>query len=291
MHRKEFIRSASILAGVCLFSPQIYAMPSKVDTMSRIGMTTVVFRDRFNANSSNLLKLNEVPEYFKERFGISNIELWSKHFESTEKSYLDDIKRSLRKNKCNLINIQVDTSHDLSDPDQMKREKALEEMKGWIDIASYLGSEKVRASAMKKSFNEAVNSLKYLNSYCKKRGLVLLIENHFDLFSIPSNHTKVFNDISDENIGLLADFGNYKKDVDRYKALMEIAPNTKLVSSKVLNFDDDYNHISYDFARCVRIMESAGYKGVYSIEQWGAKKAYDYERVVDQVITEIKENI
>ncbi len=259
--------------------------------MSRIGMTTVVFRDRFKAESAEPLKLDEVPVYYKERFGISNVELWSQHFESKDKSYLNGIKKSLRKTKCNLINIQADTKNDLSDPDQTKREKALSEMTDWIDTAAYLGSKMVRASAMKKSYKDSLSSLKYLNTYCKKKGLVFLVENHFDLYSIPSNHTKIFNDLSDENVGLLADFGNYKKDVDRYVALKQIASHTKLVSAKTSNFDEKYDHISYDFGRCVRIMESEGYRGVYCIEQWGAKKDYDYERIVNWMIDEIKENI
>lgn len=291
MNRKEFIKSTSVLVGACLFSPHIFAKQSKVNPMSRIGMTTVVFRDRFTAESSNPLKLDEVPGYFKERFEISNIELWSKHFESKGKSYLDDIKKALQRNKCKIINIQADTKNDLSDPDQTKREQALFEMKEWIDTTSYLGSPMVRASMMKKTYREALGSLKNLNTYCKKKGVMLLIENHHDLFSIPSNHTQVFKDLSDKNVGLLADFGNYKNNIDRYEALKQIAPYTKLVSAKTSNFDANYNHISYDFARCVRIMEAEGYKGIYSIEQWGAKKDYDYERIVDQVITQIKDNI
>ena len=291
MNRKEFIRSTSVFAGTCLFSPQIFAKPPMVDPMSRIGMTTVVFRDRFEAESPNPLKLEEVPMYYKDRFGISNIELWTKHFESTEKSYLKEIKKSLQKNQCKLINIQVDTKNDLSDSDQSKREKALSEMKGWIDIASYLGSQMIRASMMKQSYEESFNSLKHLNAYCKKKGLILLIENHFDMFSIPSNHTNIFNDLSDENVGLIADFGNYTKEVDRYSALKQIAPHTKLVSAKSTNFDESYKHVSYDFVKCVNILESAGYKGIYSLEQWGPKKEYDYERIVDWMITLIKENI
>jgi len=291
MNRKEFIQSTSLLAGACLVSPHIFARQSRANPMSRIGMTTVVFRDRFNAESPDPLKLDTVPKYFKERFEISNIEFWSKHFESKKKSYLSDIKKSLQKNNCNLINIQADTKNDLSDPDQTKREQALLEMKEWIDTASFLGAKMVRASIMKKSYKEALGSLKYLNTYCKKKGMKLLIENHNDLFSIPSNHMQVFEDLSDNNVGLLADFGNYKKNIDRFEALKQIAPYTKLVSAKASNFDVNYNHISYDFARCVRVMEAEGYKGIYSIEQWGAKKDYDYEKIVDKVITEITESL
>jgi sugar phosphate isomerase/epimerase len=262
---------------------------AKADPMSRIGMTTVVFRDRFEDGSTDRLTLSDAPEYYKDRFGIKNIEYWSKHFESREKSYLNDLKKALRKNKCRLINIQADTKNDISDPDSSKRTKALDEMREWIDIASFLGTGMVRASSMKKSYDEAVKSLKILNSYCKEKGLKLLVENHYDLFSIPANHTKVVEDIPDKNLRLLADFGNYKKGIDNYQALEQIAPYTALVSAKTADYDENYKHISYDFARCVKIMESAGYKGIYSLEQWGAKKDYDYERIVDWMIAQIKE--
>lgn len=266
----------------------------KNDPMSRIGLTTVIFRDRFRSETSgnitSELKLTDIPEYFSKRFRIHNIEFWSKHFESTDQAYLQSIARMLRRNNSKLINIQVDTKYDVSDPDTENREKALSEMRIWIDVAATLSSQMVRVSIMNKSLEEAINSVQILNEYASKKGVKLLVENHFDLFSNPENHVKLYKEITNGNFGLLADFGNYGKKVDRYKALEQIAPYTKLVSSKTLMFDKDYNHTSFDFARCIRIMEKAGYQGIYSLEQWSNDTDYDEEKIVDYMIKQVLDN-
>jgi len=77
------------------------------------------------------------------------------------------------------------------------------------------------------------------------------------------------------------------------KNTAKIATYTKLVSAKTLAFDmESYTHTSFDFSRCVRIMEDAGYTGIYSLEQWGPSYIkYDYEKIVDWMIENVKANI
>jgi hypothetical protein len=71
-----------------------------------------------------------------------------------------------------------------------------------------------------------------------------------------------------------------------------IAPYTKLVSAKTHSYDDDYNHISFDFERCVRIMESRGFRGIYSLEQWeDGLPDYDFERIVEWMIEHVTKNM
>ena len=33
-------------------------------------------------------------------------------------------------------------------------------------------------------------------------------------------------------------------------------------------FDEQYRHVTYDIGRCVKLGESMGFKGIYSVEQW-----------------------
>tara|TARA_Y100001972_G_scaffold127873_1_gene186231 strand:+ start:712 stop:1608 length:897 start_codon:yes stop_codon:yes gene_type:complete len=297
MRRRKFIKAASV-SGLAITKPSLIISPSGRDQMDRIGLTTVVFRNRFSSTApknvplKDELKLTEVPEYFADRFKVRNVELWSQHFESQDDWYLAEIAKSLKKSRSNLIDIQVDTKHDLSDPDETNRQLAISENMAWVDIAKRLNSQFVRISPMKKSYAQAISSLKVLVDYCKKSGVVPLLENHNDLFSNVDHHLSAVKDINDSKFGLLADFGNYPGHVDQVNALTQIAPFTELISAKTKAFDEQMRHVSYDFGKCVSIFEKSGYKGIYSLEQWGPNDpTYDYEKITDWMINSVLERI
>ncbi|NND06523.1 MAG: sugar phosphate isomerase/epimerase [Saprospiraceae bacterium] len=293
MYRRDFIRS-SISSAILLQFPIVRT--SHLKKKDRIGITSVVFRNRFastcprNMELKDELTLNSIPEYFVDRFDIHNVELWARHFESKDPNYLRDLKAQLNKHHCKLIDIQAEGVHDLSDTDQESREKAIKETMEWIDVCSLLQSEFIRIRSMKKSYDIARESLRKINSYAKSKGIKVLIENHFDLFSDPKKHAQIYKDI--DGIGLLADFGNYPKGTDRLAALLEIAPYTKLVSAKTQDFDAFGKHLSYDFGQCIDLFERSNYQGIYSIEQWGKPDPqYDYEAIVDHMIDQIVDHI
>ena len=294
MKRRNFIQNSGVAAGAMLAAPSFFTACSANDSMSRIGLTTVVFRNRFLSTnpdaSGDLLTLETVPEYFQDRFGIYQPEFWSEHFESTEPSYLKELKKALDKSHSSLINIQVDTpGKDMSDPETGKSDLAVKEIKEWIDVGLSLGAKMIRGSFMQHSLDEGIKSTRELVKYAASKGITFLSENHFDLMSFPENHIKVAQEVDDKNFGLLADFGNYPESTDKYKALEMIAPYTRLVSAKTHAFDENYEHIGFDFDKCVRIMEEGGFKGIYSLEQWeNGLPDYDFEKIVDWMIGHVK---
>lgn len=297
MERRHFIQRAGVLAGAMLAAPSAFKACSSRDPMARIGLTTVTFRKRFVATNpdagGDVLGLQQIPAFFRERFGIYQPEFWSEHFESRSPAYLGDLKAALDKNKCKLINIQVDTpGKDMSDPAVGKSALAVDEIKEWIDVGAALGSLMVRGSFMQHSLEEGIGSTKELVRYARTKGITLLAENHFDLLSVPENHLRVAREVGRDHFGLLADFGNYPDTIDRFSALERIAPHTLLVSAKTHEYDGDHQHIGFDFDRCVRIMEEGGFSGIYSLEQWeDGLPDYDYEKIVDWMIEHVKASI
>jgi sugar phosphate isomerase/epimerase len=297
MKRRKFIQNSGVAAGAILAAPSFLTACNGNDPMSRIGLTTVVFRNRFLSTNPDatrdLLTLETIPEYFRDRFGIYQPEFWSEHFESREPSYLKELKSALYKNHCKLINIQADTpGKDMSDPEDGNSGLAVEEIKEWIDVGAFLGSKMVRGSFMQHSLEEGIKSIKALVKYAAGKGITFLSENHFDLMSVPENHVKVAQEVDDKNFGLLADFGNYPETTDKYAALKLIAPYTRLVSAKTHEYDENYEHTGFDFDRCVRIMEEGDFKGIYSLEQWeSGLPDYDFEKIVDWMTEHVKANL
>src|SRR5690606_20350881 len=94
------------------------------------------------------------------------------------------------------------------------------------------------------------------------------------------------------NIGSVVDFGNFDAGAARFEALARLVPRARLISAKTQVFDAQGNHTSFDFDRCVRTCEEAGYRGIYSAEQWDpSRKPRDFERIADWMIERIGANI
>lgn len=297
MKRSDFLRTSGMAAGALLAGPTFLTSCTGSDPLSRIGLTTVVFRNRFLSTNpdatDNMLTLETAPEYFRDRFGIYQPEFWSEHFESREPSYLKDLKKALDKAHCTLINIQADTpGKDMSDLENGNSELAVEEIRKWIDVGALLGAKMVRGSFMNLSLAKGIQSVKKLVNYAAGKGITFLSENHFDLMSVPENHVQVAKQLNSDYFGLLADFGNYPETVDPYEALKMIAPYTRLVSAKTHGYDENYDHTGFDFDRCVRIMENGGFNGIYSLEQWeNGLPDYDFEKIVDWMIEHVQANL
>lgn len=264
-------------------------------------MGTVLFRNRFKQTrpkdlktSASELTLLDVPQFYRDRFKVNRVEFWSYHFDSLEPAYLEQLKNKLRAAGSTLVNIQVDTNYNLASADELKRRESIEHVKPWIDAAALLGSKAIRINPGNGPVEKCVESMREVNAYAKSKGMPLLTENHFGIEMDPDVHLRIRDEAGPENFYTLPDFGNYSDEV-RYAALEKILPYAYLVSAKAAEFRDNrgtLEHVSYDFDRCVRMAERAGFKGVYSVEQWTRNHPdIDYEKVGDWLIEHVKANI
>jgi sugar phosphate isomerase/epimerase len=263
--------------------------------MNRIAMSTVTFRFRFKQTSKEGkgdLLLTDVPEYYADRFGLTNIEFWSKHFESQKKSYLDQLKKKIAKTKTRLINIQVDERYNLADPNDQRRKASIRFCKGWVDTAAYLGAPSMRVNSGRGQMASCVSAIKEVNAYAKSKGLILLVENHGGISANPDDLLKLHAAVGSPNFRILADFANWPSNVDIYESLKKVYPHTHLISAKTKEFNEKGEHISFDFDKCVRLAEASGFKGIYSAEQWAAKNnPTNFEKASDWMIEHLKANI
>lgn len=260
-------------------------------------MGTVLFRNRFRqtrpddlSSDYNELTLLEVPEFYRDRFGLNKVEFWSYHFESLEPGYLKQLKNNLHAARSALVNVQVDTAYNLAAEDDAERQESIQHVKQWIDATAYLQSPAIRINPGNGSVEKSIASLKEVNQYARSKKLALLTENHFGLEMDPDVHVRIINEVG-PNIYTLPDFGNYSDEV-RLEALNKILPYAYLVSAKAAHFNNQLEHTSYDFDKCVRLCEKHGFKGVYSVEQWSPEQPdINYEKIGDWLIEHVKANI
>ena len=300
MVRRDFIFKTTGLAAATWLVPGAVISRSKRDKLDRIAMSTVMFRSKFKQTKpasvetiQHELTLLDVPGYYKSRFGISNVELWAPHFESLEKDYLQQLRAKLKEAGSSLINIQADVNYDLATQDETERKRSLALVRDWIDAASFLGSKCIRINpgGAKGSVEKSIVSMKEVNEYAKSRKLILLTENHFGIEMNPDVHLRIIKEAGPENMYTLPDFGNYPKET-MFESLKKIIPQAYMISAKADTFNENMEHVSYDFDKCVQMAESLGFKGIYSVEQWsGGEQNLDQEKVADWMIEHVKRNI
>lgn len=297
MHRRAFLfQTSGLIVSAYLAPGSARAAPSN----DRLGMSTVTFRNRFTqtrptavAQIANELTLLRVPAYYRDRFAVRNLEFWSNHFESLDRDYLAQLRAAVKAAGAQVINVQVDADYDLANADEAERQRSLQTARQWIDAAAFLGSRAVRVNPGRTggSIDKSIASMKEVNRYCKSRGLPLLIENHFGLEMDPAVHLRIRAQAGPDNVYTLPDFGNYPTET-MWESLKAILPHAYLVSAKTVEFNERMEHVSYDFDRCVRMAESAGFKGIYSVEQWSRKDPdVDYEKVVDWMLDHVRANL
>jgi len=95
MLRRTFLSGSSGLLLSVAFGPSIVHAGASVD--ARLGTSTVTFRDRFKQTANAAIEgeeltLLKVPTFYRDRFGVRRLELWSKHFEALDPEYLKELR-------------------------------------------------------------------------------------------------------------------------------------------------------------------------------------------------------
>ncbi|MBT8270004.1 MAG: sugar phosphate isomerase/epimerase, partial [Bacteroidia bacterium] len=181
--------------------------------------------------------------------------------------------------------IMVDGEGDLADPDEDKRNLAVENHKKWVDAAAELGCHSIRVNTFGTNDPEiwkstVVDGLKKLSEYAATKNINVLCENHGWLSSDAPKLMQAIADVGMDNCGTLPDFGNWcikRKEgakwgeceetyPDKYEGIERLMPAAKAVSAKSYDFDDKGNETSIDYTRMLQIVKDAGYTGFIGVE-------------------------
>jgi sugar phosphate isomerase/epimerase len=245
----------------------------------------VAFGRLLNENPDSLLQGKLHPDDFPKiaaGYGVNTIELVNTFYFSKAKdmAYWEGFKK-----KCDDAGVKVglimcDALGDLGNADSVERQKAVENHHDWVKIAKFLGASTIRVNAAGVGTAEevgknAADGLKKLGEFASKEGINVVVENHGGYSSDGSWLAGVMKTVNMENVGTLPDFGNFciergpdgcLKEYDRYKGIAELMPYAKGVSAKTHVFGKDGNESEMDYARILKIVKDAGFKGNIGIE-------------------------
>ena len=203
---------------------------------------------------------------------------------------IDSLKTLSEKEKIQNVLIMVDDEGDLADPDENKRNQAVENHKKWVDAAAKLGCHSIRVNTFGTNDPEiwkttVVDGLKKLSEYAATKNINILCENHGWLSSNPVALMSAIKDVNMKNCGTLPDFGNWcvKRTAinekwgdcaevypDKYQGTKMMMPAAMAVSAKSYNFDENGNETTIDFVKMLQIVKDAGYTGFVGVEYEGS---------------------
>lgn len=243
--------------------------------------------------SQPAVALKDFAAMVAEKLDIHGIEPLSLHFASTEPAYLAELRTAVDKARSRIVNIPVDLTLSLYDPDDTRRQAAVADAKKWVDVAVAVNSLSVRVHIarvkdLEPDQGRAAASLKEIAAYGESKRVVINLEND-DLESENAFFlVRVLQAVGSSYLHALPDFGNsmvagdeqynYRAMTGMFRAAYNIAhvKDGEMVEGKF---------VAVDLARTFGIAKANDFRGYYSIEFEGEGSPLDgTRRLIEQTL-------
>ena len=289
LDRRSFLKASAVAATVAV-APRFLTAAEGMGPPFKISLAQWSHNKAFFSKKADPLKFAEIA---KKEYGIHAIEYVNQFYKANKKddAYLKDLKKVADDNEVKSVLIMCDGEGNLGDPDDKKRQTAVDNHVRWLEWAKFLGCHSIRvnaASDWKKGFEEtqklAADGLRKLSELGDKHGINVIVENHGGLSSHGGWLAGVMKKVDHKRCGTLPDFGNFRVgniegveglkngEYDRYKGVDELMPFAKGVSAKTHDFDDKGNETHTDYHKMMDIVvKKHKYHGFVGIEYEGSK--------------------
>lgn len=236
-------------------------------------------RALFDDKISNL----DFPKIAREQYGIEGVEFVNQFFKEKahDSAYLKDLKTRAKDVGVTCVLIMIDGEGDLSALETAERDKAVENHKKWVDAAAALDCHAIRVNTGNHYSPTDVDAVAQacgaLTEYGAKNGIEIICENHGGPSSNPNAMVALMKAVNRPTFGTLPDFGNFPNDghgqytIDVYDAIARMMPYAKGVSAKSYDFGPGGKETHLDYARILKIVTDAGYKGFVGVEYEGSR--------------------
>jgi sugar phosphate isomerase/epimerase len=282
LSRRDFLARSAALAGGVALVPRLVAAPVPVkDELFKISLAQwSLHRAFFGQKGVEKRDPLDFAVIAKKEFGIEAIEYVNQFYKDMKKddAYLKDLKKKADDAGVKSVLIMCDGEGALGDPDEKKRQQAVENHYRWVEWAKFLGCHSIRVNAQtggngtkEEKAKMAADGLRKLSEFGAKHEIGVIVENHGGLSSDGEWLANVMKLVDHKFCGTLPDFGNFGS-YDRYKGVDELMPFAKGVSAKSHEFDDKGNETKTDYRKMMEIVvKKHNYHGFVGIEYEGSK--------------------
>ncbi len=197
-------------------------------------------------------------------------ELTEYFFRSKDPAHLCALRRRAHVNGLTVSGAPCGNNFCL--PPGPKRSQQITHVKRWIDNVALLGAQTIRVFAgnVQKGTTEeqarkwAIEGLKECAEYAGSKGILLALENHGGITALADGLLGLVRGVDSPWLGINLDTGNFHTRV--YESLEKVAPYAVSVQVKVETREGKGPHQPTDYARIVKILENAGYRGFVALE-------------------------
>jgi sugar phosphate isomerase/epimerase len=286
--RREFLARSA--AGAALLAAPALGRAQVSEPLFRISLAqwslNKAFFGRGGADKRDPLRFAEIA---KAEFGIDAVEYVNQFYAAKKKdeAYLKDLKKVADDSGVKSILIMCDGEGNLGDPDDKKRQTAVENHYRWVEWTKFLGGHSIRVNAATgnvgtpdEQMKRAADGLRKLTEWAAQHQIGVIVENHGGLSSNGAWLAGVMKMVNLPGCGTLPDFGNFRitakrtepRDYDIYKGVDEMMPYAKGVSAKSYDFDARGNETTIDYQKMLDIvLTKHKYRGFIGIEYEGDK--------------------
>ncbi len=301
MNRRNFIkRSAAITSGLALSGFGSTLLSGADNLPFKISLAEWSLHRALHSKKIDHLDFISLT---KTEFGLDAVEYVNSFFfdKAQDQKYLNEMKNRADDHDVKSLLIMCDNEGNLGDPDENKRNQAVENHYKWAEAAKFLGCHSIRVNARSEgSWDDqielAADGLRRLNEFGDSIGINTIVENHGGLSSNGKWLSAVMERVDHSRVGTLPDFGNFRIQgdewYDRYQGMKELMPYAKAVSAKSHEFDKKGNETGSDFYRIMNIVLDAGYKGYVGIEYEGnVHTEMEGIRLTNDLLKKIRDSI
>jgi sugar phosphate isomerase/epimerase len=281
--RRKFLKTAAAVIPVAaVIKPTtVFAgmsNPASADSLFKISLAEwSLHRTLYAGELDNL----DFPKTARVDYGLDAIEYVNSFFKdkAEDSGYLKELKARADDHGVSSLLIMCDGEGAIGDPDGAARTTAVENHYRWVEAAKFLGCHSIRVNAQSdgspaEQRQLAADGLRRLTEFAVARDINVIVENHGGLSSNGAWLSSVIEAVGSPRCGTLPDFGNFRlqddESYDRYVGVAELMPFAKAVSAKSNDFDEDGNERHTDYARMLRVVLDAGYRGYIGIEYEGS---------------------
>ena len=271
--RREFLRH-SLLGSLALATGARLSAASDSDLT--IGLSQYSLRALF---ASKQLDPLAYPAFARKEFGLTELDLWEGGLPPDrldDDSYLSDLRRRAKDAGTHLFLLMagvVDATDGTGKAP--KKAKPADHLRS-IERCAVLGCQYVRffvsASAGERAAAVArcAEALAPLADRAKASGITIAIEPGASAYTQDGAFlAEIMQQLRHAHCRLMPDFGKLRGDI--YEGTRAMMPYASVISAKTHEFDAAGNQVEFDYFRLMKIIATAGFKGIVAIE-WEGKK-------------------
>jgi L-ribulose-5-phosphate 3-epimerase len=269
MNRRSFLSTAAaavVAAAGPAASVQQTAAPGKA--RFRTGLVAYSYRTALQSKAMTYEDLIRIAV----DTGTDGIDMTVYWLPSTESDYLLSLRRLAYRNRVEIYSIG--TRVQLAQPTAELRDKQLDDLKKWLDVAQRVGATHIRVfggqkpagATLEQAIGFASETLKRGGELAGARGMVLGVEDDGGITDFAKDTIAIVKGADSQYAGMNLDIGNFRPPnvYDQIEMSIPYAVSTHIKTTVAL--DDGKSRAPFDMDRVFKMFAAHGYRGYMGLE-------------------------